>query len=156
MRKSGELGPGTNTGTSTNEENALVRVGIVVRDLADNVAGGDLVQARAIGRFLREQGCDVELVPGRRLEPNGWDWAILFNVALLPGTALAAEQCRRREVPYVLFPVFWDLPSAIPKEQREAVSRLLPADSARRRALSRAGFALREMNLAELGRAQEC
>jgi glycosyltransferase involved in cell wall biosynthesis len=92
----------------------------------------------------------VEFATWRGLEPSGWDWALLFNVALLPATALAAEECRRREVPYVLFPVFWDLPASIPKEQREAVSRLLPADSARRRAVSRAGFALREMNFTEV------
>ena len=103
-----------------------------------------------IGKFLREQGCQVEFVTGHRIEPDGWTWAILFNAALLPGTVFAAEQCRRRKVPYVLFPVFWDLRSTIPKEQRRALSRLLPADSARRRAVSRAEFALREMNFAEL------
>ena len=78
----------------------------------------------------------MEFVTGNRFEPTGWDWAILFNAALLPGTALAADQCRRRQVPYVLFPVFWDLRSIIPKGQRQALSRLLPADSARRRAVS--------------------
>ena len=116
----------------------------------DNAAGGDLVQARAIGKFLRGQGCQVEFVTGHRFEPTGWDWAILFNAALLPGTALGADQCRSRQVPYVLFPVFWDLRSIIPKGQRQALSRLLPADSARRRAVSRAGFALREMSFAEV------
>ena len=109
-----------------------------------------MVQARAIGKFLRGQGCQVEFVTGHGFEPTGWDWAILFNAALLPGTALAADQCRRRQVPYVLFPVFWDLRSIIPKGQRQALSRLLPADSARRRAVSRAGFALREMSFAEV------
>ena len=92
----------------------------------------------------------MEFVSGHRVEPQEWDWAILFNAALQPGTALAAEECRRRKVPYVLFPVFWDLRSIIPKEHRKALSRLFPADSARRRAVSRAGFALREMNFAEL------
>ena len=101
---------------------ALVRVGIVVRDARDNAAGGDLVQARAIGKFLRGQGCQVEFVTGHRFEPTGWDWAILFNAALLPGTLFAADQCRKRQVPYVLFPVFWDLRSIIPKGQRQALS----------------------------------
>ena len=98
----------------------------------------------------------MELVPGRRLEPNGWDWAILFNVALLPGTALAAEQCRRREVPYVLFPVFWDLPSAIPKEQRERCHgcylRTAPGDG---RCLER-GSPCGKWAWPSCGRAREC
>ena len=60
-------------------------------------------------RFLTAQGSKVEFVSGHRFVPAGWDYAILFNAALLPSTVLASEACRRSGVPYVLFPVFWDL-----------------------------------------------
>lgn len=92
----------------------------------------------------------MEFASGHRFDPRRWDWAILFNVALVPGTALAADRCRRERVPYALFPVFWDLAAIIPKDQGRALSRVLPAGSARRRAVSRAAFALREMTVAEV------
>jgi glycosyltransferase involved in cell wall biosynthesis len=99
------------------------------------------VQARAIGRFLTERGAKVEFASQQTLRPKDWDYAVLFNVGLAP-TAVVSEQCRRSGVPYILFPVFWDLASTVPMDHRRALSRSLPAGSARRRAMARLRAAL--------------
>ena len=130
----------------------MVRVGIVMRQTGATAIGGDLVQARAIGRFLRAQGSEVEFVSGHRFVPASWDYAILFNAALVPSTVLASEVCRSQGVPYVIFPVFWDLKSAVPRCHRQALSRVLPAGSVRRRTGARVHFAFSDMSSGELRR----
>lgn len=111
-------------------------MGLVVRDAREGAPGGDLVQARAIGRFLQSEGMSVRFVQGSGWECRGWDAAVLFNAAL-PETALAGERCARRGVPYVVFPVFWNLVEAIPRAERRRLSRFLPAQSVQRRAIGR-------------------
>lgn len=114
-------------------------IGLVVRDARVDAVGGDLVQARAVGRFVREAGATVRYVDGSNWDGRGWDAAVLFNVAL-PETMLAAERCARLGLPYVVFPVFWDLAASIPLEERRRLSRCLPMASVQRRAVGRLAY----------------
>jgi|SRR5579875_744817 len=118
-------------------------IGVVVRDTRADAAGGDLVQARAIARFLKAAGARVDYVGNGNVDGRRWDVAVMFNVASLPESLMVAEQCARRGLPYVVFPIFWDLTSAIPVSERAMLSRLLPAESTGRRAATRGRFVVR-------------
>jgi len=89
------------------------------------------VQIQAIEDFLRRRGHDVRRT--RELAPDlsGVDVAILFNLTRPCDCYCHARNAMRSGVPYVLFPIYWDLDSAIPRSAhpyttREAVKRIIP------------------------------
>jgi glycosyltransferase involved in cell wall biosynthesis len=113
-------------------------VAVVTKNDQEVDPGGDVIQARAIARFLDAAGGDVAVVSDLRKLGESFDYAILFNLSLSEDTWVASAVCRAVGVPYVLFPVYWDLRSAIPLGHRRIGSRLLPAESRRRVAARRA------------------
>jgi len=120
------------------------RVGVVLRAGGPASQGGDLVQARAIGRFLSSIGAEVCFGQSRGFRPSGWDVAIIFNLSLIPETAMVVDVLNHYGTPYVVFPVFWDLAAAIPRTEARRLSRLFPAGSSRRSALRRLSVASAE------------
>ena len=98
---------------------------------ADSLPGGDTVQIRAIADFLTQRGHDVlrttELAP----DLSGVDVALLFNLTRPCDCFCRARNAMRQNVPYVVFPIYWDLAAAIPRSAhpytiREAVKRAIP------------------------------
>jgi glycosyltransferase involved in cell wall biosynthesis len=114
-----------------------MKVAALLRPDADSRPGGDVVQARAVARFLRAAGITVEELSGWHPRLRGFDAAILMNLTVPEQAWLHAAACRRAGVPYLLLPVFWDLAAAIPDEQRPTGSALLPVGSRRRSAVQR-------------------
>jgi glycosyltransferase involved in cell wall biosynthesis len=106
-----------------------VRVIVVVRPDADTRPGGDVVQARAIARFLRSRGAEVSEQVTGRMDLRRTDVAVLLNLTLTDQAAAQSRVARRRGVPYVLFPVFWDL-TGLP--DAPTAQRVLPVGSRRR------------------------
>lgn len=111
-----------------------MRIVLVLRPDADARPGGDVVQGRAIGRYLRQCGAHVEEQRTVTPQLGGADVAVLLNLTLTAQVHAQASACRRKGVPYVLFPVFWDL-SSLP--DAPTAQRLLPVGSRRREAAQR-------------------
>jgi glycosyltransferase involved in cell wall biosynthesis len=109
-----------------------VRIALLLRPDADARLGGDVVQAHAVARYLREHGAVVDELTGWRPPLDGYDVAVVMNLTVPEQAWLHAAACRRAGVPYVLLPVFWDLARVIPHEQAPTGSRLLPMGSRRR------------------------
>jgi glycosyltransferase involved in cell wall biosynthesis len=109
-----------------------VKVALLIRPDADDRPGGDVVQARAVSRFLRESGLDVQEVKAWSTPLDHVDVAVVMNLTVPEQSWLHATSCARRRVPYVLLPVFWDLDAAIPQEHQPTGARLLPIGSRRR------------------------
>lgn len=113
------------------------RVAVLVRPDADIRPGGDVVQARAVARFLRDSGLSVVEIPGWRPDLRAFDAAFVMNLTVPEQAWLHATAARRARVPYLLLPVFWDLAAAVPEEQQPTGSGLLPVGSRRRGAAQR-------------------
>lgn len=120
-----------------------MRVALLLRPDADVRSGGDIVQARAVARYLQQRGCAVTQLLGWRPPLHGYDLALVLNLTVPEQAWLHAAACRQAGLPYLVLPVFWDLASAIPGEQRPTGSALLPVGSRRRAAAQRARLASR-------------
>jgi glycosyltransferase involved in cell wall biosynthesis len=114
-----------------------VKVALLLRPDADARPGGDIVQARAVRRYLSEQGAQVVELQGWQPRLSGVDVAVVMNLTVPEQAWLHASACRRAGVPYVLLPVFWDLATAIPNDQTPTASSLLPMGSRRRHVAQR-------------------
>lgn len=134
MRPSGGSGRRTCIGLAPAPE---MRVALLLRPDADQRPGGDVVQARAIARYLRGRGADVQEVKGWRPSLAGFDLGIVMNLTVPEQAWLHATACRRHGLPYLLLPVFWDLAAAVPHQQRPTADRMLPVGSWRRGAAQR-------------------
>jgi glycosyltransferase involved in cell wall biosynthesis len=121
-----------------------VKVAALLRPDADSRPGGDVVQIRAVARFLRSAGAEVVELPGWKPRLHGVDAALLMNLTVPEQAWLHAAACRSAGVPYLLLPVFWDLASAIPHEQQPTVGALLPVGSRRRSVAQRARLLARQ------------
>lgn len=122
----------------------MPRIGLLLRPDADARPGGDVVQARAVARYLRERGATVTELSGWNPDLTGCDLAIVMNLTVPEQAWLHAHACVRARVPYLLLPVFWDLTGAIPAEHRPTASSLLPVGSRRRGAAQRLRLALQD------------
>lgn len=120
----------------------VTRIGILVQHEDPARGGGDDVQMRAIAKFLTSNGVDVEVQSLGRFDPRNWDWAIISNLGLAHRAGVAAERCRTASVPFVLFPIFWDLRSIVPRSEQRLYSRVLPLDSRRLRMASQLKYLL--------------
>jgi len=89
-------------------------IAVIVRPSAAAQPGGDTVQALAITRFLQQAGMTTQMLA--TAEPTGLSarLAILFNLTTPYETWLQARALRRQGIPYLLFPVYWDLAVAVP------------------------------------------
>lgn len=121
-----------------------MKVALLLRPDADVRPGGDVVQARAVIRYLREHGAEVVEFQGWQPPLTGVDLAVVMNLTVPEQAWLHARACRRAAVPYLLLPVFWDLASAIPSEHRPTGSALLPVGSRRRSAAQRVRLTARD------------
>ena len=116
---------------------SLLRIALLLRPDADTRPGGDVVQARAVARHLRDTGADVRELTGWSPDLAGCDLAVVMNLTVPEQAWLHSVACRRAGVRYLLLPVFWDLAAAIPHEQAPTGSGLLPVGSRRRGAAQR-------------------
>ena len=114
----------------------VLLIGLILKGGEQRISG-DAIQASAIRDYLSSLGVEVQVASSGRMPLAKWDYAILFNLGLTIEASLAADSCIRAGVPYIVFPVFWDLASVIPKDAAKALSFMLPATSARRRAVAR-------------------
>ena len=114
-----------------------VRVALLLRPDADRRPGGDVVQARAVARYLRNRGADVQELKGWGPALGGYDFGIVMNLTVPEQAWLHAEACSQQGLPYLLLPVFWDLATAVPGQQSPTAGRALPVGSRRRGAAQR-------------------
>lgn len=91
-----------------------VDVAVIIRGDAMSRLGGDVVQAQAITDFLRKIGLTVQLMAVAEPCDVRARLAILFNLTTPYETWLQARALRHQGVPYLLFPVYWNLSAAIP------------------------------------------
>ncbi len=93
---------------------AACDIAVIVRPDAAARPGGDTVQAAAILHFLQQAGLNTQWLA--TAEPTGLQarLAILFNLTTPYETWLQARALRRQGIPYLLFPVYWDLAAAVP------------------------------------------
>lgn len=78
--------------------------------------GGDIVQSRAITKFLEQNGYKVRRIEIIDNTVTSLDLVIIFNLTRPLEAYLNAKECIRKGIKYIIFPVYWDLDSIkIPK-----------------------------------------
>lgn len=77
--------------------------------------GGDTVQINAIASFLSNCGYKVSINNELYPDCSGYHVAFLFNLTRPFETYVQSLAVRRANVPYILFPVYWNLDKVIPK-----------------------------------------
>lgn len=114
-------------------KDASPHVALLERPDAQEHPGGDLVQTGAVGRYLAGKGCRVEVL--RQAAPNlaGFDLALIFNLTRPHEAYRQARQAREAGVPFILFPIYWDLEEVLPDLDlgqggwRRRLARVMPA-----------------------------
>lgn len=100
-----------------------MRIELFDRPDADRYPGGDTVQISAVERYLTSAGHEVrrrsDQIPGAFQA----DVVLLFGLTRIHELFVRALSARRSGVPYVVFPIYWDLDEVVPGHRRaEAVA----------------------------------
>ena len=82
---------------------------------SDRYPGGDTVQIEKISEFLSDHGIENRIT--RELDPDlqDFDLVFIFNLTSVYECFLKSLNTVRQEKPYFLFPIYWDLSEAIPR-----------------------------------------
>lgn len=101
------------------------RVLLLARPDFQSNQGGDSVQIEAIYTFLKEKGFEVclknELFPDCR----EYDMVILFNLTRPFDAYIQSMAARKANVPYLLFPIYWNLDAVIPKQYSNGIKKVI-------------------------------
>lgn len=79
--------------------------------------GGDTTQINAIYNFLVKKKYKVKIIRNLSYDLKGIDVALLFNLTKPIEAYLHSKILNKAQVPYILFPVYWDLESVVPSKQ---------------------------------------
>ncbi|MZQ83731.1 glycosyltransferase [Paenibacillus sp. 5J-6] len=71
--------------------------------------GGDTVQIKAIADFLRNKNHRVVIAKNYEMDFTLYDIAIGFNLTLPFEAYLQSQIAKQNNLPFIFFPVFWDL-----------------------------------------------
>lgn len=84
-------------------------IGVFSRSDENSHPGGDTVQSRAVTEFLRKHGFQVHRLQLSESLDASLDLGIVFNLTRPIEAYLQARSFVSSDIPYILFPVYWDL-----------------------------------------------
>jgi len=96
---------------------------------SSNFPGGDTVQIHAIKNFLDKNGYQVKLSNQPKEDISEYDYVFIFNLTNPYEAYIQMKACQKNGVPYILFPVYWNLDSlniAIYINKKAIIKRILP------------------------------
>jgi len=108
-----------------------IRVVLVDRINSAQSQGGDTVQIRAIQKFLIEAGMDATVTADLQQWIERTDVVILFNLTNPFELFYNYTLTRKAGLPYLVFPIYWNLDEAIPPSayvgSKQILRRMIPA-----------------------------
>jgi glycosyltransferase involved in cell wall biosynthesis len=82
---------------------------------SDRYPGGDTIQIRKTAEFLSSHGIETRICPEISTDLQEFDLVFIFNLTNLFECFLGSLNAIRQKKPYLVFPIYWDLETAIPR-----------------------------------------
>lgn len=105
------------------------KIKVLMFDRTDSVIfpGGDTNQIKAIHDFLSRNGFETQILNSIPDKPVFGDVALLFNLTRPCDLVLQAMFLKQNNVPYIIFPVYWNIDKVIPYNHLQGFDRYLKA-----------------------------
>ncbi|MFD0961821.1 glycosyltransferase [Paenibacillus chungangensis] len=107
----------------------LPKILIFERDDAQTNPGGDTVQIHQISNFLKKNQFEVIVTSDIDADLTGMSFIIIFNLQLPDQAFIQAQRAVNWDVPYIFFPVYWDMDQLKMKDVfsvRNFIKKFLP------------------------------
>ncbi|HUC93011.1 MAG TPA: glycosyltransferase [Paenibacillus sp.] len=109
------------------------QITLVDRLSSAHLVGGDTIQIQALNRFLQENNYETNITNNVNENTTNTDLFILFNLTNAQELFYHFDHIKVSGIPYIIFPIYWDLDSVIPLNAyigpRRYIKKIFPESS---------------------------